>query len=612
MSGDLTQALRTAHSGLFTSQQALDAVARNVANVNTPGYSRKIVNLEQRTLAGAGAGVDFGVLSRRVDQGLLDSLRQETSGLHASDIRRDMLGRIQDLFGTPESDSSLSHTLTDFQTAVESLATAPQGGLEQRNVVRAGADAASLLRRSSAGIQNLRAEADQRIGEAVEEINGLLARIADLNDKIVRNQTAGQSVADLQDSRDQAVDRLSQLIDVRAVGRGNGAIVVFTAGGRTLVDGTAATLSHIPAAGAGASVTYAEGDFDGIYVGDKNAGNDITGDIRGGELSGLIEMRDKVLPDLQSTLDALAAKLRDTGAFADATTQTITFGGTSDTALVLFDGNGNQVGQTTVRTELASGGFGASPTIADLAAAIDGSLGGKLAAAMVDGKLTISVTTPGLTLAMRDQATSDPRDGSQDAEIGFNADGDAANTIEETVSGFSLFFGLNDFFIDRASPDETGRLVGGSASTIEVRADIVANPSLMSRGAAQWDARRAPSGAYALSAGDDTVVQQMAAALAANADFASAGRLAATNAGLADYAALLISDASALAAETSGTSEFQQNLVDALRLKSDSVRGVDLDEELSDLMLYEQSYSAAARVVKAVQDMFDVLDRAMG
>src|SRR5512132_3105515 len=81
MSGDLTQALRTAHSGLFASQQALDAVARNVANVNTPGYTRKIVNLEQRTLAGAGAGVHFGALTRRLDQGLVDSLRQETGRL---------------------------------------------------------------------------------------------------------------------------------------------------------------------------------------------------------------------------------------------------------------------------------------------------------------------------------------------------------------------------------------------------------------------------------------------------------------------------------------------------------------------------------------------------
>ena len=139
MSGDLTQALRTAHSGLFTSQQALDTVARNVANVNTPGYSRKIVNLEQRTVAGVGAGVDFGVLTRRVDQGLIDSLRQEMSALGASNVRQDMLGRIQDLFGTPESDTSLTHSLTDFQMAVESLAAAPQSELQQRDVVRAGA-----------------------------------------------------------------------------------------------------------------------------------------------------------------------------------------------------------------------------------------------------------------------------------------------------------------------------------------------------------------------------------------------------------------------------------------------------------------------------------------
>ena len=105
MSGDLTQALRTAHSGLFTSQQALDAVARNVANVNTPGYSRKIVNLEQRTLAGAGAGVDFGVLLAPRRSGAARQPAAGDGGLHASDIRKDMLARIQDLFGTPESNS---------------------------------------------------------------------------------------------------------------------------------------------------------------------------------------------------------------------------------------------------------------------------------------------------------------------------------------------------------------------------------------------------------------------------------------------------------------------------------------------------------------------------
>jgi flagellar hook-associated protein 1 FlgK len=94
-----------------------------------------------------------------------------------------MLDRLQDLFGTPESDSSLSHALTTFQAAANSLAVAPQNGLEQREFVRTGADLASLLRRSSAMVQDLRREADQRIGDAVNEINGLLTSIADLNER---------------------------------------------------------------------------------------------------------------------------------------------------------------------------------------------------------------------------------------------------------------------------------------------------------------------------------------------------------------------------------------------------------------------------------------------
>jgi flagellar hook-associated protein 1 FlgK len=632
MSGDLTQALRTAHSGLFTSQQALDAVARNVANVNTPGYSRKIINLEQRTVAGAGAGVDFGVLTRRVDQGLVGNLRQEAGALRASDVRKDMLGRIQDLFGTPESNTSLSHALTDFQMTVESLAAAPQAELQQRDVVRAGAEAASLLRRYSAGIQSLRAEADQRIGKAVDEINGLLTKIADLNDKVLRNGAMGQSVADLEDTRDQAIDRLSELIDIRAVQRGRGDVVVFTRGGRTLVDNTAAILTHIPAATASASMSYADGNFDGIYVGDKNPGNDITHAIGGGELSALIEMRDSMLPDIQGTLDALAAQLRDTvnaehnrgvgfpgltkfsgtRAFADTATQTITFGGNTDTALVLFDANGNEIKRTTMRHLLDPVGNGAGPYSIDMIAADISTWLGAPGSAKMDGqgRLTIDVPTPSQTLAFRDEAAvSTAGSARQNAVIQFDADGNGGN---EDFAGFSSFFGLNDFFIDDADPDTVGRLLVGSAATIEVRSDIAANPSLISRGTVQWDASRAAFGAYALSAGDNTVVQHMAEALASTATFASAGRLPATKAGLVDYAALLISDVSALAAESASTSEFQQNLVDAIRQKSDSLRGVNLDEELSNLMLYEQSYSAAARVVQAIKEMFDVLDRAMG
>jgi hypothetical protein len=141
------------------------------------------------------------------------------------------------------------------------------------------------------------------------------------------------------------------------------------------------TLGHIAATGAGASITYAQSGFDGIYVGERGAANDITADIRTGELAGLISMRDSVLPDLQSSLDALAAQLRDTvnvvhnrgvafpglaemsgtRVFSEPATQTITFGGTSDTVLALFDGNGNEVRHTTLRTLLGGAAGGQHP-----------------------------------------------------------------------------------------------------------------------------------------------------------------------------------------------------------------------------------------------------------
>lgn len=634
MASDLFQALRTANSGLIVNQQALDTVARNVSNANTPGYSRRIVNLEQRTLAGTGAGVQFGTLTRNLDRGLLASLRLESGRQQASSAVSDILARVGDLFGQPESDTSLAHQLGGFQGAVESLAVSPQDTLNQRAVVQTAQDLTASLRDASATVQSLRREADQRISEGVDEVNGLLQSVADLNDKITRNQAVGQDVLDLEDNRDQKLDRLAQLIDIRVVERGSGgAVVVFTASGRTLVDGTAAHLSHAPAATVGASSDRTSGFIDGIWLGEQAPGNDLTAGIGSGELAGLIQARDATLPGLQATLDELAQRLRDTvnavhnrgtgfpgltamsgsQSFADPATQTISFGGSSDTVLALLDASGNEVRQTTVRALLDDPAATGNPlstgdataTIGELQAALNGALGGGLAAKLVDGKLVLSVTAPGLTLALRDQATSARGAAAQDAVIGFDADGDG--TVDATHNGFSDFFGLNDFFVD--GQEGTARI--GVSSSIAVRADIAASPSLTTRGTLQWDGSGVTGGGYVLSSGDDTGIQQLASALSSATTVAAAGRLPATTATLADYAATLIGDASVQAANAQEEALSRGETVDALQSKSDSVRGVNIDEELSDLMLYEQAYTASARVVKAVQDMFTALEQAL-
>ena len=184
--GDITLALRTAQSGLLANQGALNTVANNIANVNSAGYSRKVVNLEQRVLAGTGAGVQISEITRKVDEGLLRSLRLELVELRALTVQTSFFGRTQDLFGSPEANTSFSHTIEQFTDALETLAVSPEKALEQSNVVRWGQNVVLQLQDMSRAVQELR-QADKAIAERVTEINALTKRIGELNDDIISN-----------------------------------------------------------------------------------------------------------------------------------------------------------------------------------------------------------------------------------------------------------------------------------------------------------------------------------------------------------------------------------------------------------------------------------------
>ena len=478
MAGSITLALKTAQSGLLTTQQGMDAVANNVANGNTAGYSRKIINQEQRVLAGVGAGVQISEITRKIDEGLLKSMRLEFSQFQELDVQDTFYGRMQELFGSPEENTSLSHTISQFVTAIETLGVAPDRTLEQSEMVRWGDEIAIKLRQMTTTIQELRLQADKEIGDIAAEMNNQLKNIASLNDQIVRNSSVNLDTSDIRDQRDSELDKLSQFVDIRYFFRGDGDVVVFTSGGRTLVENLPQTVTHRSTSSVTSSITHAGGDFSGIFVGATIAANDITTDIRSGKLKGLIELRDQVLTDLQSQLDELAAEVRDvtnqihnrglpfpglrtmtgTREFIDTANQTITYNGTSDTRLVLFDQNGDQVKSTTVRALVG----GASSTVANIATQINTWLGADGSATVANNKLEISVTTANRYLAMRDDLSNGVAatigTTHQDATIEFDADFSNATSVsgftltdagaDEVVKGFANFFGLNDFFGD--------------------------------------------------------------------------------------------------------------------------------------------------------------------
>ena len=112
-----------------------------------------------------------------------------------------------------------------------------------------------------------------------------------------------------------------------------------------------------------------------------------------------------------------------------------------------------------------------------------------------------------------------------------------------------------------------------------------------------------------LSVGDDTTATELVALFKTNNQFDTSGGLGSLNTSFESYAAAIVATNANLADDNELDTGFQETLRDSLQLKSDSVRGVNLDEEMSNLILFEQAYSAAARLISVIQNMFDALDR---
>ena len=718
--GGLTQALRTARSGLLVNQQTLDVVANNIANVNSEGYSRKIVDPETRVVNGLAAGAQISEITRRVDEGLLKNIRIELAKLNKFTVQDNFFASTQDLFGKPGENSSLSHLFENFTSALELLAVSPDKSLGQAEVVRRAQDVTFALQNMSETIQELRQQADVAIADIVTEMNKIVASIDQLNEDIITNGSVGRDVTDLKDQRDQQIDRLSESVDIRFFFRSDDDVVVFTSGGRTLVDTIPPKITHSAASSVSASTTKNEGDFTGIFVGTIVARNDITSELRGGQLKGLVDLRDDILANMQSQLDEFAAEMRDvfnqihnrgvsfpgaqsyagTRTFVRSAEQTITFNGTDDTTVVLFDASGNQTAQTTIRTLNSDV---ATISIANLATQLQTFLRANGAATATvaistTNKLDINLNTPAVNLSFRDETATTNGSTLEDAVIAFDANGDG--TTDENVNGFSNFFGFNDFFVDNLAEniyesnvlvstftasasaltfrDASGTLTGspltvaagtsledlatlitnsvtdvtativtdgsgvrlrishdnGSsmtvtqaagntfltdinlhladvrvAGTLNVRADIASTPAKLSTGAVLWDADRGAAGEYFMSIGENSVIDALAEAFSASNQFDTAGGLATAKTTFAEFATKIVSENARLAATNESSIDRQRSLTESLQFKSDSARGVNLDEELSNLIIFEQAFAAAARVISVIQRMFETLER---
>jgi flagellar hook-associated protein 1 FlgK len=144
-----------------------------------------------------------------------------------------------------------------------------------------------------------------------------------------------------------------------------------------------------------------------------------------------------------------------------------------------------------------------------------------------------------------------------------------------------------------------------TANSLAVRADIQSTPSLMSRGAVQYNANTRE---YYVGSGDNTVMQQMATQMQTSTLIPTAGGLGQNSSTLSGYAANIISTNSTNATTNKQQLTYATTLQSNLNVQKGSVSGVNMDEEVSNLIAYQQAYSASAKVISTIQSLFDVLD----
>ncbi len=301
--------LDAALAGLRVSQQQISVISNNVANVSTPGYTRKLLPQSSQSVAGVTVGVRTETIIRNVDLNLERDLWTQVSSVGELDVQQSYLNRIQQFHGPPDAELSVAAEISRLRDSFSALSDVPDDPFVRESVVNDSVATANKINDLADLLNTLRNDAQNDIEQTVNRINDLLEQVAELNDQIQDNTTIGRTTAQYEDQRDEAIKELSGLIEVSFFQRGDGVLVVQTNRGVELATEEATLLQFNPTP-VSATSSY-PGSINGIFIGDPSQPSavDITAADPGGRLGGLLTLRDETLPRQTAQIDELAYNL---------------------------------------------------------------------------------------------------------------------------------------------------------------------------------------------------------------------------------------------------------------------------------------------------------------
>jgi flagellar hook-associated protein 1 FlgK len=301
--GSLTALLDMSRQSLMANQAALNITANNVANQNTPGYTRQVVTWQTGDSVdingiSVGIGASVTAISQR-DRVIEQRLQQQTQVQSQSATLSSALSQVEAIFGlistsTSAASTALGSSIDSFFNSLSTLAANPSDASTRQSVLFAANALASTFNSAANQLSGISSSLDQQAGSIVDRVNTLTSTIASLNQKI-GSLSQKSDAGPLEDQRQQAIAQLSQYVGLDQVATENNGITLTTSNGALLVSGDNAY----------AMTTTNVAGTTRILAG-AGAQQDATTSLSGGQLGGVLKARDQQVPAFRNQLDQLA------------------------------------------------------------------------------------------------------------------------------------------------------------------------------------------------------------------------------------------------------------------------------------------------------------------
>jgi flagellar hook-associated protein 1 FlgK len=620
----LSSALATAMSGLRSTQASLSIISSNVSNAQTPGYVAQTANQIEVPTGSFGSGVQTTGVNRALDQFVQTQLRTETSGGAYADQIANILGQLQSVYGNPGGDGTLETALSNFTTALQSLSNNAGSHSAQAVALSAAQSLAQQLNTTTQGLQSLRNNVQQDIGTSATQANGLMSQIAQLNGQLQGLNSTDPQAATLLDQRDNALNSLAKLVDIRAVNDPSNGVSVFTNSGVQLVGGSLASEFAFSSPGAlTATSLYSPnstkngvGTFgirlsNGALI-DVVANNVVTS----GQIAADLKLRDQTLVQAQTQLDQLAATL--SSSLSDITTA-----GTAVTGPPAgFDvGTSNLLAGNTINLTYTNAATNAQQqvtivNVTDPAAlplqnpanANPRYVGANFSAGMASVVAQLNTALGANHLVFSNPSGSTLRvvdDGTSSVTVNAASATTTATSLSSGVPQLPLFTDENALYTGQIT--STGSQMAGLAGRIGVNPAVVADSSKLS---VYNTSPTTPAGDTTRS---DFLFSQLTSGTFSFSPSTGLGSTAQPFKGtVTSYLQQFTSQQSNAATLAKQLQQGQSVVVSTLQQKFNSTSAVNIDTEMANLIAVQNTYAANAHIMTVVQSMMNSLLQAQG